>query len=655
MVKLRLLALVMFLGMLMPSLAVAEEEEKTIDELQAENNLLQVKIKNVSEQKNALSKKYNDCVEELNKNIENVKQLTATIAKKEDEKTKIQADAKEELDGIKKKLAVAEDEILNMQAQLKEKIQALRDKNAEIITLKQGLDSEKEQSSTQQKDLQDQQANLQKELDGLKATLKEKEDTIVNISGQLTAAEKQIKEISAALEKYKADETQTVALKENLNKEKNALDQSVLEAAKKKEETTALNNQLTEKFNQLKQGIVPEEIKKEQGQKHLDYVKKLYSMKLKETNVYTVMELERYVANYLGLEKSDEIQYIIGQLYEDEGRHDEAAAIYAKLIAVWPAGTFVSKAKGKIRDMEKAKKIDKEFSQRLLSISCVDEKGEKKEERWLNYLKQLFAIVHVSLYPYLDHELDGFIAYYPYSPITFEVYQIKAQNLLRIKNQEYLAIAVYVKAIHLYPKQAQLAQVYFEIGKIFDLVKDYQNAVSFYQESVSRFPNDKNAPVYLLEIAKTWADKLKNDDKAIKSYESVVAAYPKSEQTPIALFELGKIFKGLKRYEQVIEAYDRIVKEYHPCPMAPSALITIGHCYELMSDYEQAVTNYQRLYQEYPKNSSVPEVLYHAGSLCEENLSNTDKAIEIYQLILKNFSDNPYAKKADSRIKKLGK
>lgn len=651
MVKIRLWVLVMFLGVLMSSL-VGAEEEKNIDELQAENNLLQVKIKNVSEQKNALSKKYNDCVEELNKNIENVKQLTATVAQKEDEKTKIQAETKGKIDEIKKKLASAENEILNMQTQLKEKMQALKDKNDEIVTLKGGIDSEKEQSATQQKKLQTQQANLQKDLDGLRATLKEKEDTIINISGQLDTAKNQIKEINAALEKYKADEAKTSALKESLNKEKNTLEQSSIEMAKKKEETSALNNSLTEKLNQLKQGIVPEEIKKEQGQKQLDYVKRLNSMKLKETNAYTIMELERYVANYLELEKNDEIQYLVGQLYEDEKKYDEAAIIYTKLICIWPTGTFVSKAKGKIRDMEKAKKINKEFSQKLLSISC---EGEKKEERWLNYLKALFAIVDTSLYPYLDHELDEFLGCYSFNPIAFNAYQIKAQNLIRMRNQEYLSIATYVKAIHLYPNQPQLAQVYFEIGKIFDMVKDYQNAVSFYQEGVSRFPNDNNAPSYLLEIAKIWANKLKDDNKAIKSYESVVAAYPKSEQTPAALFELGKIFEGLKRYEQVVETYDRIVKEYPQSPLSPSALVTIGNCYEKMSDYEQAVTNYQRLYQEYPKNSSVPEVLYHAGQLCEENLNNNDKAIEIYQLILKNFLENPYAKKADSRMKKLAK
>ncbi len=273
MVKIRLLALIMFLGaVLMPGLAVAEEE-KTIDELQAENNLLQVRIKNASERENALSKKYNSCVEELNKNIENVKQLTTTVAQKEDEKIKIQADTKDKIDGIKKNLTSAEDEILNMQSQLKEKMQTLKDKNTEILTLKGELDSGKEQSATQQKNSQTQQISLQKEIDELKATLKEKENTLSSISGQLTAAEKQIKEISAALEKYKADEAQTTALKENLNKGKNALEQSSIEMAKKNEEASALNNQLTEKLNQLKQGIVPAEIKKEQNQKQLNYVK----------------------------------------------------------------------------------------------------------------------------------------------------------------------------------------------------------------------------------------------------------------------------------------------------------------------------------------------------------------------------------------------
>ncbi|MBU0701702.1 tetratricopeptide repeat protein [bacterium] len=651
MIKFRLLVLVMFFGVLMSSFVQAEEE-KTIEELQAENNLLQIRIKNASNQKDALSKEYNACIEERDKNAEDLKQLTITAAQKEDEKAKIQQDATKEIDEIKTKLTSAEETIVNMQAQLKEKMQGLKDKNAEIVTLKESLGSEKEQSTNQQKDLQTQAASLQKQIDELKIAIKEKEDTIGTISGQLTAAGNQIKETGAALEKYKANEAQTAALKKNLNKEKNALEQSSKEMAKKNEAAAALNNQLTEKLNQLKQGIVPEEIKKEHGQKHLNYIKRLNSIKLKKTNAYTIMELERYTANYLELEKSDEIQYLVGQLYEDEKKYDEAAIVYAQLICIWPEGTFVSKAKGKIRDMENAKKIDKEFSQKLLAISC---EGEKKEERWLNYIKQLFTIVDKPLYSYLDQKIDEFLEGYSCSPIAFEAYQIKAQNLLRMKNQEYKAIAVYMKTIYLYSSQPQLAKVYFEIGKIFDTVKDYQNAVSFYQEGVSRFSNDNNATAYLLEIARILANKLKDENKAIKSYESVVAAYPKSEQAPVALFELGRIFEGLKRYEQVIEVYSKIVKEYPKSPMSPSALISTGNCYEKISDYEQAVAIYQRLYQEYPKDSCVPEMLYRAGQLCEENLNNNDKALEIYQLILKNFLENQYAKKADSRIKKLAK
>ena len=650
MIKVRLLVLIMFVGILSSSW-VGAEEEKGVDELQAELNLSQIKLKRISDQKDALSKEYNACVIERDKNAENIKQLTISINQKEDEKAKIQQDAKKEIDGIKKQLADAMDEGINQQAQLKEKMQVVKDKNAEIGTLNTRLSSEKEQSAIQQKDLQAQQGKLQKEIDGLTATLKEKENTIVKVEGQMTTIGNQLKEISATLEKYKTDEVQTAALKENLNKEKDAVQQSSIEMAKIKAESTALNNQLTERLNQLMKGIVPEEIKKEQNQKQLDYAKRLNSMKLKEINAYTIMELERYVANYLGSENSDEIQFAVGQLYEDGKKYNEAAAVYAKLICIWTTGTFVSKAKGKIRDMEKAKKITKKFSQKLLSLSCEGE-SRKREEKWFNYIKQLFTIVNTSLYPYIDHELDEFLRCYP---IVFDAYQVKVQNLLRMKNQEYLAIATYVKTIQLYPNQPQIAQVYFEIGRIFDTIKDYQNAVSFYQDGVAKFPDNTNAPKYLLESARIWANKLKNANKAIKSYETIIAAYPKSEQSPVALFELGRLFEQLKRYEQVIEAYNRIVKEYPQSSIAPLVLITIGECYEKISDYEQAANSYSQLYQQYPKDSRTPEMLYRAGQLQEDNLNSLDKAIEIYQLILKNFADNSYAKKAEGRIKKLTK
>lgn len=651
MIKVKLLVLLMLFGVLISSWVEAEEEQ-SLDELKAELNLSQVKLKKVSDQKDVLTKDYNACVADRDKNAENIKQLTTSLNKQEEEKAKIRQDAKKEIDELKKQLQDAMDESINMQAQLKEKMQALKDKNSEILTLKEGLSSEKEQSITKQKDLQSQQVKLQGEIDSLKASLKERENTIANIKGQLATVENQIKEATIVLEKYKADEAQAVALKETLNKEKNSLEQSIQETNKKKEEMVVLNNQLNERLNKLKQGIVPEEIKKEQNQKYIDYVKRLNSMKLKGINTYCLMELSMFVTNCLELEKSDEIQYLVGQLYEEEKRFDEATIAYAKLICIWTNGSFASKGKGRIRDLEKAKKIDKEFSQKILAISIT---GEKKEERWLNYIKQLFPIIDESLYSCLDNELDEFLRCYSYSPMAFDAYQTKAQNLLRMKQQEYLAIATYIKVIYLYPNIPQIAQVYFEIGRIFDTVKDYQNAVSFYQDGVAKFPLDTNAPKYLLENARICTDKLKDENKAIKSYETIIAAYPKSEQAPVALFELGKIFEQLKRYEQVIEVYSRIIKEYPQNHMSPSALITIGECYEKISDYEQAADSYSRLYQEYPKDSRVPEMLYRAGQLWEDNLNNSNKAIEIYQLILKSFSDNSYAKKAEARMKKLTK
>ncbi|MFH1096231.1 MAG: tetratricopeptide repeat protein [Candidatus Desantisbacteria bacterium] len=651
MIKIRLLVLVMFFGMFSSSWAGAEDE-KSIDELQAELNLSQVKLKKISDQKDVLSKEYNACVVERDKNAENIKQLTTSINQKEDEKAKIQQNAKKEIDGIKKQLQDAMDEGINMQTQLKEKIQGLKDKSAEIVSLKEGLSKEKDQSATGQKDLQSQQVKLQAEIDSLKTSLKERENTITNVKGQLTTLENQMKETTVVLEKYKADEAQATALKEKLDKEKNSLEQSIQETNKKKEEMVVLNNQLMMKLNQLKQGIVPEEIKKEQNQKYIDYVKRLNSMKLKGISTYCLMELSMYVTNCLELEKSDEIQYLVGQLYEEEKRFDEAAIAYAKLICIWPDGSFVSKGKGRIRDLEKLKKIDKEFSQKILAISVG---GEKKEERWLNYIKQLFPVIDASLYSCLDHELDEFLRCYSYSPMAFDAYQTKAQNLLKVKQQEYLAIAAYIKVIYLYPNIPQIAQVYFEIGRIFDIVKDYPNAASFYQDGVARFPDDANAPKYLLESARIWADKLKDNDKAIKAYETIVAAYSKSEQSPAALFELGKIFEQLKRYEQVISVYNRIVKEYPQSPLSPSALITIGECYEKISDYEQAADSYFQLYQKYPKDSHAAEILYRAGQLQEDNLNNSNKAIEIYQLVLKDFAENQYAKKAEARIKKLTK
>lgn len=622
-----------------------EEYQAEIKKVQAEMEGLQAQIKRLNKEKEDLLNKYNKCTELRLQDSDELRDLNKKIDQNNKEKAEIEQKAKNELDSIKRELQIAQDKIKDLQAKLSEKIDTLKTKEAEIDRLNQEIEKKESQTQTQQ-------TRLQGEIDELKTEIEKKEKRITSLQDQLKAIENQLKETNNLLDGCKATQKEVADLKENLTKEKDALKKLQEEITQKKVDIEAKYNQLISRLNQLSGDKIPEEIRKEEGKKHYDYLQRLNSLKLTEMEDSIILEMAEYVADYPDLDRGDECQYLIGQLKEEQKKNDEAAASYAKLICLYPDSPLVAKAKGQIKYLNEKKRIDKEFYQKISGLSS---QGAKREERLFNYLNQLSNIEKKEVYSYLNQELNKFLRDYPNSSMTLAAYQMTAKNLLRMREYS-LSIAAYLKITYLYPlypDQSQIAQAYFDIGKTFELMNRYKEAVSFYQEGVSKFPSDAQSPTYLFESANILAKKLKEHDKAVKVYESVTNSYPQSKEAIQSLFKSGEILENLKRYQQTIDVLERLVKEYPQSHLAPSALIIIGGCYEKISNYKEAVSTYQRLYQEYPQAREIPEKLYTAGQLCEEEIKDISKAIEMYRIIVDKFPDAGEAKRAASRIKNL--
>ncbi|MBQ4005187.1 MAG: tetratricopeptide repeat protein [Muribaculaceae bacterium] len=91
--------------------------------------------------------------------------------------------------------------------------------------------------------------------------------------------------------------------------------------------------------------------------------------------------------------------------------------------------------------------------------------------------------------------------------------------------------------------------------------RQYDAAVTSFDELLKAYPNSQYAPQAMLEKATALLATGKND-QALKAYQAVTAAYPKSVEARKALLQTAIVNKELERTDAALQAYREVIKKY---------------------------------------------------------------------------------------------
>jgi len=118
-----------------------------------------------------------------------------------------------------------------------------------------------------------------------------------------------------------------------------------------------------------------------------------------------------------------------------------------------------------------------------------------------------------------------------------------------------------------------------------------------------------------------------------------------------------------KDYKKAVAEFDKVVKLYPNSKYAPDAQYYIGRSYEDMEEYYHAYLSYQKVIEAYPYAKNRNEIikrqydigiLFYGGQkskiLGVALLPAMDKAIEIFEQVVKNSPYGEYAPKAQFKI-----
>ncbi|MFC1814584.1 outer membrane protein assembly factor BamD [Thermodesulfobacteriota bacterium] len=133
----------------------------------------------------------------------------------------------------------------------------------------------------------------------------------------------------------------------------------------------------------------------------------------------------------------------------------------------------------------------------------------------------------------------------------------------------------------------------------------------------------------------------------------------KEEKTAQELAGDGmEAFQGGK-YQKAIESFEKLKDWYPFSKFAILAELKIADAHFNLKQYEEAVFAYEEFENLHPRNEAIPYVIYQIGrcyfvridTVDREQIS-TQKALDTFNRLVKQFPKDPYAKRASANIKK---
>ncbi|TXJ47444.1 tetratricopeptide repeat protein [Brachyspira pilosicoli] len=181
-----------------------------------------------------------------------------------------------------------------------------------------------------------------------------------------------------------------------------------------------------------------------------------------------------------------------------------------------------------------------------------------------------------------------------------------AEELKNIKDYDN-AITSYNNIISQYPDSKYAVYSYFRIGDIYNLNKDYTNAFDTYKKA-SEFKtannNQKAAALYSMGVVRKAEN---NNQEAMKYFNDVIAKYPNTYSYGNAVYEvannlkqMGKISDGLNMLEKSLASKDKFSKR-------ADSMLLLAEIYETgnnnVRDFNKAYLTYNQYLAEYPNTS----------------------------------------------------
>jgi len=407
--------------------------------------------------------------------------------------------------------------------------------------------------------------------------------------------------------------------------------------------------------------------------KQNDFVKALanYSLALKvdELSMYSLFKIiwchaqqrqyeeaiskaKEFLNSYQWGELAANVLLIEGITYQKTERYAQAIRCYQEIVDRFPGTLFFEKA---LYLMASAYYELKEYPQLVTNVHQILKNSPSSSISWRVETYFMIGEAYYALGKYSEagriYELIS--KNFPTSPLMSRVYQAISSC--------YAQRGEYEKAGE--AQEKALARAQEEGGEAIDLSllemanilfnqKEYEKAISYYEEFVKRTPENPRVSQALYQQGIALY-RLEYFIKAIKKWEKLAKEHEQDELAPRAVLQAGKTYFGLGKYDQALSAYhfglgkydqalstyQWLLEEYPGSNMVKEVVLQIGQCYYNQGQIQNAITQYEKFIRDYPEDEKVGAVLEQL----QMSYYRQGKSVEELEKLIEQFPKSRFA------------
>jgi TolA-binding protein len=177
------------------------------------------------------------------------------------------------------------------------------------------------------------------------------------------------------------------------------------------------------------------------------------------------------------------------------------------------------------------------------------------------------------------------------------------------------------------------------IGDSYYAMRDYANAIKFYQKAIGAEPGGDYA---MFQIANSHYRADQTYD-AVTTFRRFLRIYPYSRLREQAQYNIAYIYLNTGNYTQAVEEFQTVINKYPNTSWAARAQYAIGDTYYNAGDYENAITAYKEVMEKYPQSEYIIEAV-NGIQYAQLSSGKTDSSSDVLEDFL---ADHPQTTMAD--------
>ena len=351
-----------------------------------------------------------------------------------------------------------------------------------------------------------------------------------------------------------------------------------------------------------------------------------------------IVKAREFLESYQWGELAANVLLIEGVAYQKTGRHPQAIKCYQEIVDKYGGTEFFEKA---LYLMATAYYELENYSQLVTNVHQILKNSPSSSTPWRAEIYYMIG--------------EGYYALGKYSEAA-RIYELVSKNFPghRLLTMVYQAISScyaqkgeYERAGEVQEKALVILQeeggevsdlTLLEMGNIQFNKKEYEKAISYYEEFVKRSPDNPRVSKALYQEGVALY-RLEYFSEAIKKWEKVAREHREDEEASRALLQAGKTYFGLGKYGQALKTYQWLLQEYPGSEMVKDTVLQIGQCYYNQGKIQDAITQYEKFIRDYPQDEMVGVVLEQL----QMSYYRQGKSIEELEKLIEQFPKSRFA------------